>query len=291
MLYDKTKEVLKMSRKNLYEVLLEVDFDVATEYRNLIRYFREDEEIYFDREYHSLEYIIDNTYFQNLNMKENFKNISTMMHGLGLPYNSSNINKLLLLCEFLRNILNKEIIPYDYESLMRDQTNIIYEDIENILEKTNYKFVEVYENKFVIEPINMICESNEVMGSIFAENNLNKNVLNLKDNIENKKRNLKRLINLLEVKKERLLKIDSSLYNSISKLVLILNIKEREDNPYSEYKINFSEKERIYWYDELYQMILLTFLELNNIGRSDKIINLTFDIENKILNGEYKKIK
>lgn len=54
-----------------------------------------------------------------------------------------------------------------------------------------------------------------------------------------------------------------------------MNIRHNNCDPasknYKEHTANMSKKELEFWYDEIYQLSLLSFLELDNIERSKQI--------------------
>lgn len=100
----------------------------------------------------------------------------------------------------------------------------------------------------------------------------------LKGEIELKKKILLALGAELEVKRKKLHLINATLENDIFFMLNNLNIrhdnKSKGDKNYKEYVAKMRTERLEKWYDELYQMILLAFLLMDNKKRAEKIKEL-----------------
>lgn len=97
----------------------------------------------------------------------------------------------------------------------------------------------------------------------------------LQGNIEAKKSIILLLADQLESKREALRSINKTLENNIFFLYNSMNIRHNNCDPnsknYKEHTANMPIKELEFWYDEIYQLSLLAFLELDNIERTKQI--------------------
>lgn len=103
----------------------------------------------------------------------------------------------------------------------------------------------------------------------------------LKGNIAEKQRILKILADKFEPIRGELKKVDKDLESNTGCLLNKMNIGHNnvEGKNAIEYVKNLSDEEMEEWYDEIYQMLLLCFLEYDNIERSKKISKLKEIIE------------
>ena len=100
----------------------------------------------------------------------------------------------------------------------------------------------------------------------------------LRGEIEQKKKILLAMGAELEAKRKRLHTINSALENDIFFMLNNLNIrhnnKSKGDKNYKEYVAKMRKDRIEKWYDELYQMILIAFLLVDNAKRADKVKEL-----------------
>lgn len=100
----------------------------------------------------------------------------------------------------------------------------------------------------------------------------------LKGEIERKKKILLALGAELEAKRKKLHLINATLENDVFFMLNNLNIrhdnKSKGDKNYKEYVAKMRKERLEKWYDELYQMILLAFLLMDNAKRAEQIKEL-----------------
>ncbi len=105
----------------------------------------------------------------------------------------------------------------------------------------------------------------------------------LKGDIEKKKAILLVLSNELEPKRKQLSSINSQLTTNIFYMLNNLNLRHnnrsKKDKNYKEYVAKMKKNKLEEWYDELYQMMLLAFLELEQVERNAKFNELKACIE------------
>lgn len=100
----------------------------------------------------------------------------------------------------------------------------------------------------------------------------------LKGEIELKKSILLKMAQQLEPQRKSLHAIDSKLEDNIffmfNNLDLRHNNRSANDKSYKEYVAEMKKRDLEKWYDELYQMVLLAFLLLDNVDRTEKVKEL-----------------
>ena len=84
--------------------------------------------------------------------------------------------------------------------------------------------------------------------------------------------------NNLESKRKQLEQKDDALATNIFSLLNNMNLRHNNctegDRYYNEVVAQMTDEELENWYDELYQMILLAYLELDNIDRNKRVEEL-----------------
>ena len=107
----------------------------------------------------------------------------------------------------------------------------------------------------------------------------------LQGDLERKKSILLLLEGKLEAKREELKQINHTLADNLFFLFNNLNLRhnncDKEGKDYHALVAEMPEKDLENWYDETYQLCLLSFLELDNIVRTEKIKELKSKIKNK----------
>ena len=203
------------------------------------------------------------------NLKERAKiDIESQLDFLELCYN------LLYLVDL---IIVKQ--PFDFTPL--DDYNLARTIIDDCLARLNHKAyfnetdstVRVIERDATVTAVVEIEETPEICSDIIQYNHHT-----LKGDISKKKSILLKLGNQLDGSRKMLTNIDKSLSSDIFTLLNNLNIRHNNITPetkdYRKVVENMHLEELEEWYDELYQMILLAKLELNNIERTKNVAAL-----------------
>lgn len=210
--------------------------------------------------------------------------------------------ELLLYFEFISNMVyysNKvEIEDIDLREYEKEETvnfRLLSENIESVLNYLNYEQKTIDEERVIIVEKNTATTS--VCGIVddsTALSVIQYNHFLLKGDIDKKRAILKELGDKLEPERPTLKQLENKkLEDNIFYLLNNLNIRHNnvtKDKPkYKEYVANMSDEELENWYDEIYQMILLAFLELDDFKERRKKINaLKRKIEGESDNGKNK---
>jgi len=106
----------------------------------------------------------------------------------------------------------------------------------------------------------------------------------MKGDIKRKKDTLLALGDKLEPKREKLKQINDSLESNIFMLLNNMNLRHNNKEPgkkYKKYVAEMEDEELEQWYDDLYQMILLAFLELDQLDRKGRLEQLNENLKEK----------
>lgn len=136
---------------------------------------------------------------------------------------------------------------------------------------------------FVVEDKPEVTAAAEIMPTpTLAVDIIKYNHRSLKGEIEQKKKILLAMGAELEAKRKKLHTINAVLENDIFFMLNNLNIrhnnKNKGDKNYKEYVAKMRKDCLEKWYDELYQMILLAFLLMDNTKRADRVKELKVKI-------------
>lgn len=169
--------------------------------------------------------------------------------------------------------------PFDFTPI--DDYNLTKAIIDDCLARLNHKayFNEAASTVLVIErdaTVTAVVEIEEVPEISLDIIQYNHHAL--KGDISKKKSILLKLGNQLDGSRKILTNIDKSLCSDIFTLLNNLNIRHNNVTPetkdYQKVVETMHPEELEEWYDELYQMVLLAKLELNNVERSKKVAAL-----------------
>lgn len=151
---------------------------------------------------------------------------------------------------------------------------------------SHYNHTAVYdentEQVLVIEDNPAITAVAETVDPQLSLNVLKYNHYTLRGKIDEKKTILLALGAELEPKRKILAGINSTLEDGVFFMLNSLNLRHNNLSPdnkhYKEFVYQMSNETLESWYDELYQMILLAFLEIDQIERNSKVKTLKANI-------------
>lgn len=152
--------------------------------------------------------------------------------------------------------------------------------MDDILGQYNYTaYVDKKDEKvLVIENTPGVTAVAEIVEPSLALEVIKYNHYALKGEIELKKSILLKMAQQLEPQRKSLHAIDSKLEDNIffmfNNLDLRHNNRSANDKSYKEYVAKMKKRDLEKWYDELYQMVLLAFLLLDNVDRTEKVKEL-----------------
>lgn len=193
-------------------------------------------------------------------------------------------NKILLYLEYVSNLIwlcNERFI--EKQSDYDDEYEYLQENVLGLIEDLGYeaKVFEDEEKVLLVEKNAAATAVAEIMEPLISCKVIEYNHFLLEGNIEEKRNILLALADKFEPIRPELKKINSNLEKNIGYLLNKMNIRHnnKDGKMASGYVANLSSEELEKWYDETYQILLLAFLEKENIERNKKIDELKKKIE------------
>lgn len=215
--------------------------------------------------------LIDKVAFKKWRYRDTFITVEEYLENIGIDKyvisGSKYITEEIFLyyLEFIKNmtsiVLNEDVI-YKYD----ESFSAILDNMKIILEKMNYMFKKV-EDKYIITKRDSDVDSilDKVPQKI-SEVLLEYNDFRNKDDIEEKKKILKKLDLYIEENKKIILGIDSKLVDSIGTIVNEMGVNHPiNKEPY----ISLRESELIEWYDKCFLLMIhaIRTTEVNDIKK------------------------
>lgn len=163
--------------------------------------------------------------------------------------------------------------------------NIMSEELSHYNHKAVYD--EENEQVLVVEDKPEVTAVAEIVETALALDIVRYNHHSMSGNIAGKKTVLLAMGSELEPKRkvieERNRKLASDIFYMLNNLNLRHNNCKEGDKNYCEVVVKMKEADLESWYDELYQMMLLAFLEVDQIEREKRVEELKGQIEGKIV--------
>ena len=267
-------------RRNFADVLKNAKIDISYEYTTL-----------FDMVYYGVKYIPTKSYKEIVDeyfYKIPFRGTCTSLESFDYVNNfyfpnspnNFNIDFLINFCEYWYNMaraLNGNISNVSYNNY----SYFIIDHIRKVIDKIGYK--ELYYDGFYVFVEN---DKAAVAVSEIIENNdydvLYYNHHSLKGDLEGKKILLLKFANYLEPRRNELKQINPKLETQIFQLFNKMNMSHNNNDPSTKnfvpYIATMKKNEIENWYDEIYQMFLLSMLELEHLKRKPKLDELLENI-------------
>lgn len=188
-----------------------------------------------------------------------------------------NLDYLITFCEYVYNLINYVDDNYfmGYQGKM-----LYYNQIRLVIEAIGY--VEAKEDNFVIfvpkDNVAMEVSKSELIPEGISYKIIAYHHHSMKGNLNSKKDIILKLADLLEPKRAQLKNMVKEFESDLFFLFNICNIRHNNIEPNSKsYKkviADLSEIELEKWYDEIYQMCLLAFMQLEQKERKSRIDEL-----------------
>lgn len=272
-----------MSRRNIFEILSE-KVSISSQI-NKIEMLLSD--AYVGSE--TPEDIVDMECMREWKARGRYTSCEEIRKRLKITYEQLNRDlseeKILVYLEYVSNIIwlcNEKYL--DGSEDYNDEYQYLQENVIGLLDDLGYeKKVFADEEKVILVEKNAAMTAvAEIVDSKSAYAVIEYNHHLLKGDIAEKQRILKILADKFEPMRGELKKVNRELESNTGYLLNKMNIRHNniEGKNAVEYVKNLSDEELEEWYDETYQMLLLCFLEYDNIERSKRIIKLKEIIEN-----------
>ena len=272
-----------MSRRNFAQILEDAEIDIRREYDRLYNRF------FIQKAYDGMGNSLSLYDYCQMNFisipfrgtcltLDDFDDVYNL-HFERVPSNFD-LNYLLLFCEYTYNFL-AYLNPMNAFGNFgpNSPTQIYLQQIYRVMEEIGYMSSVNEKGITIFTPkLQEAIAVAEIIEPKISYKVIEYNHHLLQGNIEKKKAILLLLAGQLESKRIELRGINNTLETNVFMLFNNMNIRhdnrKKESPYYIEYVSNMSQGELEQWYDETYQLSLLAFLELDNIDRDRKLLDL-----------------
>ena len=292
-----------MARKNIFQII-ESKHDLAQEVtrleslldeRNGIAIYKVSSSVLGPQFKKSMkiEEFVDAYAFKQWKSRGTCVDLADMFETLGLDEvfeeEEFDEEKVLIYAEYIANVLflvKRVKLAKDYSYQCSDAFTALQENLNSLLGWLNYEqkvFVK-QERVLVVKKSATVSAVAEIVDEDLAYQIVKYNHLALKGDIDSKKAILLALGVELEPKRKEIGGINKALEDGIFYMLNNLNIRHnnrsKNDKNYKEAVAKMRKNKLEEWYDELYQMMLLAFLELDQRDRAIRVAELKESINN-----------
>ena len=242
---------------------------------------------------YTMKTYVDEKYFEYWKNKGHCIDMDDFLETIGyndilLDARFGDVNGFLTLIEVVFNFWKMVEINLDKEGCEIQSFSKFYrlhDIMAECLSRLNHKAIYIAEEEkiIVIEDKPEVTAVADIVDSDISYDVIKYNHHSLKGKIELKKSILLKLSNELEPKRKELKTINKTLEDDIFYMFNNLNIRHnnrsKNDSKYKEHIAKMRKNKLEKWYDDLYQMVLLAFLLLDNKDRAAKVKELRNEIE------------
>jgi len=280
-----------MARKNIFEQLSS-QWNLATEVERLDMLFRRSNYVTSKYADYSLDKFVNFYCFSGWKSRGRSIDVADFLNALGydtIIVNAKiNYGDFLSLIELVFNFwkLAERRLERDNTFQHCDDFNHLFNVLLSCLSHYNHTFIydEKKEQILVIEDNPAAITVAEIIDPDSAISVLRYNHHILRGDVEEKRKILNLMGQALEPRRKDLKNINSKSEDNIFYFLNKLHIRhnntdEKDKKYYEEHVASMSENELEQWYDELYQMLLFAFLELDQVERNERFKTLKGLIE------------
>lgn len=285
-----------MSRRNIFQMIAD-NTDQEIETGRLDRLFNDDELIWYsDAVGHTIRQYVDEYCFSNWKNRGHCVDLEDYLDTLdydGLLYDArTDVDAYLTLIELIMNMwklveqsLSTGDGGWECSEGFYHLNDIMTEDLSRYNHKAVYD--EENEQVLVIEDKPNVTAVAEIVEPTLALGIVRYNHHSMGGDIAGKTAVLLAMGSALEPQRKILESVNRQLAANIFYMLNNLNLRHNNckegDKNYHEVVAKMKKEDLESWYDELYQMMLLAFLEVDQIERGEKVEELRRQIEGKIV--------
>lgn len=278
-------------RKSIFDIVSE-SMDLKTEVHRIIKMSSVEDVLCVDKySYKTLFKFVDAYCFQKWKSRGHCISVNDFLYALHYEQLKKSaevdVNSMLTLVELVYNFwyLTNDKFDEDYDLKWCGNYYHLQDVMNDLLSQYNHKayYAEETEQVFVIEDKEDVTAVAEIINQELALDIIKYNHRTLQGDIDTKKAILLRLGSELEPKRKQLhdlnSKLEDNLFFALNNLNLRHNNRSKKDKNYKEYVAKMRKDRLEKWYDEVYQMMLLAFLLIDNVDRSNKFDDLKTKIK------------
>lgn len=276
-----------MSRKSIFEIVADT-FDLSRELVRIKRLFEKETVVYMPYEFdHSVLEYVKSAGFSAWKNRGRCVDADDFLSLLGYKklWQSAETDELdlFLLLEIVYNfwhiVNHRTHTLYRYDDRGRNFA-LLKKILDECLAQYNYRgeYFPELEQLIVIEDKPEVTAVAEIVDTEISYKVLRYNHYMLKGDLQAKKDILLALGADLEPKREQIKAIDKNVEDGIFYILNNLNLRHNNttegDKHYKQAVADMDEGALEHWYDELYQLMLLAYLQLDQVNRNEQIKNL-----------------
>ncbi len=280
-----------MARRNIFDILKE-NTNLESDLNRIMNLFKHTNTINQNGINWTIFDFVDEVLFDSWKRRGHCLDLNDFLETVDYAtyecYANTNQDCLISFIEIVYNFLwlvNTAILNHQYGIKGYDTFYLLKEIMDDVLSQINYKAYAIPAEECVLieEDKPEVTAVAEIIDKSLFFPILRYNHFTLKGDIGAKKSILIQLGRDLEAKRESLKIAENQLCSDIFFMLNNLNLRHNNVNPadaskYREHIANMSSNELESWYDELYQMILLAYLEIDNAERKVKVAQLKVDM-------------
>lgn len=249
-----------MVRKNIYDIIKAMHFDVLTEYDTLMFLFKTEKVIPSGLFSCPLSEYINNNYFRSLPIRGTADSIDRLMEKIRLPEKTTDLDTLFLFCELLLALIKISKLKSS-DALVQAKT--ILQNINVILDRTSHEIYTYDDGRKIIVEKN---KATKHAAEIVADDEISLKLIEynhfaLKGDLSEKQKILYKLALYIEpILKSNNLKNNGyrTLESDVGFLLNNFHIRHNNKTGISaqDYIISLNDSQLETWYDKIYTAIL-----------------------------------
>ena len=275
-----------MARKSIFDIASE-SLNISNEATRIVKMFYEGDALYRNSSGYTIVEYIESYVFDKWKWRGHFIDVDDFMESI--EYESivhrchyHDTESFLMLIELVYNfweLAQRDLIAEDSELKWGGNFYHLEDVMNDNLEKYNHKAYNCDDRILIIEDKPEVTAVAEIVEQNLAIDVIRYNHRSLKGELETKKKILVALGTELEPRRKELQTLNKQLSEDIFFMLNNINIRHNNRNSkdpskFKKYVSEMDDAQLEEWYDELYQMMLLAILLLDNVDRSSKVEEL-----------------
>ena len=274
-----------MARKSIFDIASN-SLKICNEANRIVQMFYEENTLYLHSRGCTIVEYIDAYVFEDWKWRGHFIDVDDFMEGIEYENivqrcKENDIDSFITLIELVYNFWElsyRDIHSDNSELKWSGNFHHLVEVMDDNLQKYNFKAYNCDDRVLVVEDKPEVTAVAEIVEQKLALDIIRYNHRSLQGEIEAKKAILLSLAAELEPRRKELQTLNKQLSEDIFFMLNNINIRHnnrnKNDKNYKEFVAKMRKDRLEKWYDELYQMMLLAILLLDNVDRSIKVKEL-----------------
>lgn len=274
-----------MARKSIFDIASE-SLNISNETNRIVKMFYEEDTICINSTFYTIVEYVESHAFDDWDWRGHFIDVDDFLESIEYDNivnrcQQNDTESFLTLIELVYNfwkLAHRDLIAENSELKWGGNFYHLEDVMNDNLQKYNYKAYNCDDRILVIEDKPEVTAVSEIVEQNLAIDVIRYNHRSLTGDLEAKKKILIALGTELEPRRKELQTLNKQLSEDIFFMLNNINIRHnnrnKKDKNYKEHVAKMRKDRLEKWYDELYQMMLLAILLLDNVDRSSKVAEL-----------------